>query len=45
VHGLTVHTFKLEHEVYQPSGTFTDAIKIDQPWRIEIPILRGPLGG
>jgi Uma2 family endonuclease len=38
--GLTVHTYKLdfEDEVYQPSGTFTDAIKIDEPWRIEIPI-------
>jgi Uma2 family endonuclease len=38
--GLTVHTYKLdfEDEVYQPSGTFTDAIKIDEPWRTEIPI-------
>ena len=38
--GLTVNTYSLEteDEVYQPSGTFTDAIDIDQPWRIEIPI-------
>lgn len=40
--GLTVHTYKLEFEdeVYQPSGIFTDAIKIDQPWPIEIPMAR-----
>jgi Uma2 family endonuclease len=40
--GLTVHTYKLEFqdEVYQPSGTFTRAIKIDDPWRIEIPLAR-----
>jgi Uma2 family endonuclease len=40
--GLTVHTYRLdfEDEVYQPWGTFTDAIKIDQPWRIEIPMAR-----
>ncbi|MDT5031023.1 MAG: hypothetical protein QOC94_1194 [Actinoplanes sp.] len=40
--GLKVHTYKLkfEDEVYQPSGTFTDAIKIDQPWRIDIPMAR-----
>jgi Uma2 family endonuclease len=40
--GLTVQTYKLdfEDEFYQPSGTFTDAIKIDQPWRIEIPMAR-----
>ncbi|MEV6601310.1 Uma2 family endonuclease [Actinoplanes sp. NPDC051346] len=40
--GLTVQTYKLddEDEVYQPSGTFTDWIKIDQPWRIEIPIAK-----
>ena len=38
--GITVHTYKLEFEdeVYQPSGTFTDTIRIDEPWRIEIPI-------
>jgi Uma2 family endonuclease len=38
--GITVHTYKLEFtdEVYQPSGTFTDVIKIDEPWRIEIDI-------
>jgi Uma2 family endonuclease len=38
--GLAVHTFRLTDEVYQPSGTFTDWIKIDQPWRIEIPIAK-----
>jgi Uma2 family endonuclease len=40
--GLTVHTYKLEFtdEVYQPSGTFNQAIKIDYPWRIEIPMAR-----
>jgi Uma2 family endonuclease len=38
--GIAVHTYKLDFtdEVYQPSGTFTDAIKVDEPWRIEIPI-------
>jgi Uma2 family endonuclease len=38
--GLAVHTYQLEFEdeVYQPSGTFTDTVKIDQPWRIELPI-------
>jgi Uma2 family endonuclease len=38
--GITVHTYRLDvtDEVYQPSGTFTDAIKLDEPWRIEIPI-------
>jgi hypothetical protein len=38
--GLTVNTYSLESEdeVYQPSGVFTDAIEIDQPWRIEIAI-------
>jgi Uma2 family endonuclease len=40
--GLTVHTYRLdfEHEVYRPSGSFTDLIEIDQPWRIEIPMAR-----
>ena len=40
--GLTVRTYQLdfEDEFYQPSGTFTDAIKIDQPWKIEIPMDR-----
>jgi Uma2 family endonuclease len=38
--GITVHTYKLNFtdEAYQPSGTFTEAIKIDEPWRIEIPV-------
>lgn len=40
--GLTVHTYKLEFEdeVYRPSGTFTETIKIDEPWRIDIPLAR-----
>ena len=40
VGGLAVHTYQLEFtdEVYQPSGTFTDTIKIDNPWRIELPL-------
>jgi Uma2 family endonuclease len=37
---ITVHTYELEleDEVYQPSGTFTDTITVDEPWPIEIPI-------
>jgi Uma2 family endonuclease len=37
---LTVHTYKLDFEddVYQPSGTFTDVVKIDEPWRFEVPV-------
>ena len=40
--GFLVRTYKLnfEDEVYQPSGTFTDALKTDEPWRIEIPLTR-----
>ena len=40
--GLRVHTFALEFEdeVYQPSGSFTDVITIDQPWPIDIPLAR-----
>jgi Uma2 family endonuclease len=40
--GITVHTYKLEFtdEVYQPSGTFRDVVKVDEPWRIEVPIAR-----
>jgi Uma2 family endonuclease len=39
---LTVHTFKIdaEDEVYQPSGTFTEVIKLDEPWPIDIPMKR-----
>ncbi len=35
---LTVHTYRLDFEdnVYQPSGSFTDAIKVDQPWTIDL---------
>ena len=38
--GLSVQTYRLEpdEEVYQPSGTFTDEIRLDQPWEIKIPI-------
>ncbi|MGX6602895.1 Uma2 family endonuclease [Micromonosporaceae bacterium Da 78-11] len=38
--GLTIHTYQLdfEDEVYQPSGTFTETIKLNEPWSIEIPV-------
>ena len=37
---LIVHSYKInpEHEIYEPFGTFTDAITLDEPWHIEIPI-------
>lgn len=40
--GLLVRTYKLdfEDEVYQPAGTFTDAIEVNEPWGIEIPLAR-----
>lgn len=45
--GIVVHTYKLDFtdEVYQPSGTFgntpkSDVVKVDEPWRIEVPISR-----
>ncbi len=38
--GLTVHTYRLDFEdhVYQPSGSFTDAVKLDEPWAIDLPL-------
>ncbi|HET9517296.1 MAG TPA: Uma2 family endonuclease [Actinoplanes sp.] len=38
--GITVHAYRLDasDKVYQPSGTFTDVITVDEPWRIEIPV-------
>lgn len=38
--GLTVQTYRLNTEdaIYEPSGTFTDVIDIDQPWKIQIPV-------
>ena len=38
--GITVHTYRLDTAagVYEPSGSFTDAIAVDQPWHIRIPI-------
>ncbi|GAA3336922.1 Uma2 family endonuclease [Amorphoplanes nipponensis] len=38
--GITVHTFRLDSgaEVYEPSGSFTDVISTDSPWRLEIPV-------
>jgi Uma2 family endonuclease len=38
--GLTVQTYRLntEDEVYEPSGTFTDVIDLDQPWKIQIAV-------
>lgn len=40
--GIAVHTYKLEFtdEVYQPSGTFRDVVKVDEPWRSEVPLAR-----
>jgi Uma2 family endonuclease len=40
--GLTVHTYQLavEEGSYEPSGTFTDAIELDAPWSIDIPMKR-----
>ena len=37
---ITVHTNRLngDAEVYEPSGSFTDVIRTDGPWLIEIPI-------
>ena len=38
--GITVHTHTLgaTGDVYQPAGSFTDVVAVDEPWRIEIPI-------
>ncbi|WP_436524091.1 Uma2 family endonuclease [Actinoplanes sp. HUAS TT8] len=40
--GLVVHAFRLADgdDVYQPVGVFTETIKLDQPWGIEIPVAR-----
>jgi Uma2 family endonuclease len=40
--GLTVHAYRLADgdDVYQPVGIFTETIKLDEPWGIEIPISR-----
>jgi hypothetical protein len=37
-----IHTYALDtdDQIYQPSGSFTDVIKVDQPWGIEIPMAR-----
>ena len=37
---ITVHTYRLGSDagVYELSGTFTDVIKTDGPWPIELPI-------
>jgi len=37
---ITVHTNRLNGNagVYEPSGSFTDVIRTDEPWPIEIPI-------
>jgi Uma2 family endonuclease len=39
---IAVHTYRLNpvDDIYQPSGTFRDVIKLDEPWPIEIPISR-----
>lgn len=38
--GIAVQTYRLDGtaEVYEPSGLFTDVIRTDKPWHIEIPI-------
>ena len=40
--GLTVHTFTLNaaEKAYQPANVFTETIKLDEPWPIEIPLAR-----
>ena len=37
---ITVHTYRLDVDakVYEPSGSFTDVIDTDGPWRLEIPV-------
>jgi Uma2 family endonuclease len=39
---FTIHTHKLEfdNEIYRPTGSFTDTVKLDEPWGIEIPLAR-----
>ena len=39
---ITVHTYKIDpvHEVYLPTGTFSDVIEVAEPWPMEIPISR-----
>jgi Uma2 family endonuclease len=38
--GITVQTHRLDPatNVFEPSGAFTDVIRADEPWHIEIPI-------
>jgi Uma2 family endonuclease len=38
--GIVVHTGQLDPsaEIYRPTGTFTEAVEIDQPWSIRLPI-------
>jgi Uma2 family endonuclease len=38
--GVAVHTFRLDdgEAIYRPTGTFTDAIEVDEPWKIRLPI-------
>jgi len=38
--GLTVHAYELADGAYRPSGSFTETIELDQPWRIRIPMAR-----
>ena len=37
---ITVHSYKIdpEHEIYRPFGTFTEAIELEEPWSIKVPI-------
>lgn len=37
--GITVHTYRLgPAEAYEQTGSFTDAIELDEPWPIRLPI-------
>ncbi|MDQ7903424.1 Uma2 family endonuclease [Phytohabitans sp. ZYX-F-186] len=40
--GIVVHTHKIDSadEIYQPTGQFTDVVKIDEPWPISLPVSR-----
>jgi len=39
---ITVRAFKLEPaaDLYQPAGTFDEAVKLDEPWRIDFAVSR-----
>jgi Uma2 family endonuclease len=39
-HGIEVHTGQLDPsaEVYRSTGSFTEVVKVDQPWEIRLPV-------